>query len=1475
MHEASSNGIGSELTAKGNRDLRSAIKTMLLVAFCTVAAGTNSYASTGSGGTVNLDTIEVTAPDFEDTDFWWPDWGYDETYEPDYSDWGGGGGGGGDSGESSDGTPKDADTKDKTCKANPILPATGNKVEYETDFSVTGDAPLGLTRMYNHYWKGAGLFGKHWISTFDFFLTFGNTDLNSCFPRPGGGTCSVGTNTDIYAWRPEGGTIKFVKGTDGVFYEDKPSPIAKIVNNGSSFTLYGEDGQVETYGTTGRIREVRNPYGVGWTYTYNGTYPTRVTHSSGRYVEFTWTDSRLTAVRDPGGNYYGYSYDANLFGAGLHRLTAISRPGTPSATTIAYHYENGDATALTGKSFNGARYSTFTYDYRGYATSSEHNGQSKYTFAYTPGADGLLTVVETNPLGRRTTHKFQDGKPTEVIGHQSTYCAQTAAYTEYDANGYPALRQDPNGNYTAYVHNAKGQLTREIEAYNTTLARTTDYVWDTANRLTSMTVVGVSRTEYTYAADNRVATVKATNLLAPTPANNLNQARTTTYTYTKYASGIVATVTEDGPLSGSGDAVVTSYDAAGNLVSVKNSLGHQVTYSSFNGLGQFARQTGVNGNITDFSYDVRGRNTLIRSYPNGSTAANTTYTYDTDDRLKTVTTPDGQTKTYLYSNANRDWLTGIEEPEAPNGISDTVKQGIIYTRNAAGDVIQTLIRRGEYVEGDYLTAPTEEPATTQSSTQALDPKAQPAAIYCPDPTEPCQQPRPPHWEYTTYRKSFTDYDEQSRARAQRGNNSQSTTYTYDLNGNVKTIVNSLGITTLVYDKLDRVVQSTNPIGGITKFEYNAADQLTKVTDPRGKITSYVYDGFGQLWKQVSPDTGTTTYSYNAYGQLAQMTRNNGGVTTYTYDGLGRLKTVTAGGQTLTYTYDTCTNGKGRICSTTSPDSVTSFAYEPDGRLRARTETITGNATQTAHTTSYYYDATGRLNAVTYPSGIAVGYGYAYGKLKTMTVNIGGTISNVVAGTTYQPFGPATYWTYGNGLARWYSYDLDGRLTATSAKNGTTALQSLAYTYDANNRITKITNATNAGTTQNIQYDNLSRMKYFDTGFNDNWTYSFDANGNRTQGMLGGKSSRTDTYTVDTLSNRLSGINGGQTLSFGYDANGNTTSGSGNSYTYDGFNRMASVTRSGATHSYTYNAFNERVWKSAGANKVRYVYGAGSALLGERRDSDGQWTSYLWFNGELVGVVRGTAVYFVHNDHLGRPEVVTNTAKTVVWRANNYPFNRSISLDSMGGLNIGLPGQYYDVESGNWYNINRYYDSNTGRYLQSDPIGLDGGLNTYAYVGGNPVSFVDPLGLKLCRVNLPNMGPKARPYLDDGFYPAVAKFLELNQADGIDTRINRTFRTTADQAGLGAGAINPAKPGNSLHEAGWAIDINFDTGLTAAQRTAVLGNAREAGLTWGGTFKKPGPDRPHFFQDPGNRQALIKQAQKDFASGAADGCTCGP
>ncbi len=109
-------------------------------------------------------------------------------------------------------------------------------------------------------------------------------------------------------------------------------------------------------------------------------------------------------------------------------------------------------------------------------------------------------------------------------------------------------------------------------------------------------------------------------------------------------------------------------------------------------------------------------------------------------------------------------------------------------------------------------------------------------------------------------------------------------------------------------------------------------------------------------------------------------------------------------------------------------------------------------------------------------------------------------------------------------------------------------------------------------------------------------------------------------------------------------------------------------------------------------------------------------------------VSAPGISYVHADHLGSPQKMTDSAKTVVWDAVYTPFGQVHSITGMATNNQRFPGQYADAETGYSYNYFRDYDPTTGRYIQSDPIGLDGGLNVFNYAKNNPFKFIDPNGL---------------------------------------------------------------------------------------------------------------------------------------------------
>jgi len=500
----------------------------------------------------------------------------------------------------------------------------------------------------------------------------------------------------------------------------------------------------------------------------------------------------------------------------------------------------------------------------------------------------------------------------------------------------------------------------------------------------------------------------------------------------------------------------------------------------------------------------------------------------------------------------------------------------------------------------------------------------------------------------------------------------------------------------------------------TVMTYDAGDHVASVTDPRGLVTTYAHDGLGQLWRQTSPDTGTTNFAYDGYGRQSSMTRADGVQTTYGYDGLNRRTSVSAGGLTQTFAYDNCTNGLGRLCSDSDATGATSYSYTPEGWIGGRGFTIGS----TTYALGFNYDEVGRLTVVNYPDSNLAIYYYTNGVVSGVALKIGSASPiNGATAITYRPMEMAmSAWTSSNGLTNTLSYDTDGRLTGISVPSK----QSLGFSYDTANRLTQITNGIDNTLTQNFGYDYMSRLASVYSGA-DNESYQYDANGNRTYQNVNGTALNE---TPSSTSNQLATLAGTYNVTYGYDANGNTTLINGtSSYQYDPYTRLDA---SGGATDYV-SPEGQRLRKMGGSTGTTYFApSTDGTLLAE--DDSGTWVDYVRLNGRLIGRISGGQVSAIHDDQMGRPEVVTDASQNVAWLAQNFAFTQKVTTANIT-LNLGFPGQYYDAERLTWNNGYRDFNSGLGRYLESDPSGLAGGINTYTYVGNNPLNYGDPQGLE--------------------------------------------------------------------------------------------------------------------------------------------------
>ncbi len=264
------------------------------------------------------------------------------------------------------------------------------------------------------------------------------------------------------------------------------------------------------------------------------------------------------------------------------------------------------------------------------------------------------------------------------------------------------------------------------------------------------------------------------------------------------------------------------------------------------------------------------------------------------------------------------------------------------------------------------------------------------------------------------------------------------------------------------------------------------------------------------------------------------------------------------------------------------------------------------------------------------------------------------------------------------------------------------------------------------------YDDLYRLTNTDNPDFDDESYSYDNVGNRL--------TSADT-TGSWAYNDNNELGGYDNVSYEYDPNGNmvrkTVGVVVTSYVYNVEDRLAEVWSGEAgtgslTASYYYDPFGRRLWKDVGGVRTYFHY-ADEGLIGEFDSSGVEVKSYGYkpgstFTTDPLFMKVGGDYYWFQNDHLGTPQKLTSVSGAIVWSARYNSFGKATIDIGTVENNLRFPGQYEDVETELHYNRFRYYDSKSGRYLRTDPIGLNGGINLFAYVKNNPIKLVDYMGL---------------------------------------------------------------------------------------------------------------------------------------------------
>ncbi|AZS49737.1 RHS repeat protein [Entomomonas moraniae] len=587
-------------------------------------------------------------------------------------------------------------------------------------------------------------------------------------------------------------------------------------------------------------------------------------------------------------------------------------------------------------------------------------------------------------------------------------------------------------------------------------------------------------------------------------------------------------------------------------------------------------------------------------------------------------------------------------------------------------------------------------------------------------------------------------------------------YRYDAMGRQIIRQDEQGQTTqFEYDPVGRLTRITFPNGTSKSYRYNAYGKITHETDQQGKTTRYDYvDNLHLISQRTNPDGSTVQYQYNNTGlNLTDITNEqgeryhldyypnglisqeigfDGRKTSYQYDMGGNLIAKTDyDDQGNPYTTTYLRSPEGKLLQKTLPDGKQiNYAYNQLGLLQAVDDgqwplnyeyDITGKLTaehQGWATLRYQYSPLGILSQCKLPDGNVIDYKYQKGgQLAQINLNDQKLTEH------FYSLGQEVERQQGT-LTSQYDYDEQGRLKAHFVNHSTKTLYQRKYQYSANGNLAAIEDSRKG--LRQYHYDPLDRLiqvrgdisedLIHDPAGNllaqDHKTQQANIKGNRLL-MQGDKH-----FTYDSFGNLIQEARGQNQQLI-------------TRYQYDSQQQLIQATMPDGTNaSYQYDAFGRRINKVVTdklghKTKTEFIWLC-EKLLAE--SSKGHYQTYLYEQGTfkplalLKGKGKKAEIYYYQLDHLGTPQELTTANGSIAWSAK-YKAYGSLAVAEIKDVEqpLRFQGQYHDFETGLYYNRNRYYAPDTGRYITPDPIKLAGGLNNYQYCN-NPIGWIDPLGL---------------------------------------------------------------------------------------------------------------------------------------------------